>query len=324
MPEVEDKQVTVGLAIATGLFGLAVVATGVGLLLTRAAPPAVYTCPHCGTEFATEGELLAHIQAEHPEQPSYICPHCGGAFWTEEELQRHIELDHPPELPPPALANLYGVVTDAETGAPLANVSAQLWSPDGAELILSSSTDSSGRYSMANILPYNYLIRFEKDGYGTKADDIVLVEGNNELDVQMMPLPPELPPPVSDFGYSDQQCGIRPFATAPAWMQPTYSVRITNQGAMARTRTITFYYRSIWEDTGGSAGDLQRSWGQTLEPGESIVITGDILWPRGDPIWMGEPMSGIPVVMGYPVRAWMHVEDDTGESTPECTVLSTK
>ncbi|GAH49975.1 unnamed protein product, partial [marine sediment metagenome] len=268
MPEEEDKQVTVVLAIATGLFGLVVAATAYGILLDWAAPPAVYTCPHCGTEFATEGELLAHIQAEHPEQPSYICPQCGEAFWTEEELQQHIELEHPPEPPPPALANLYGVVTDAETGAPLANVSVQLWSPDGAELILSSSTDSSGRYSMADILPYNYLIRFEKDGYGTKSDDIFLAEGDNELDVQMMPLPPELPP-VGDFVYSEQTCGKRTFSAAPAWNQPTFSIRITNQGTTEGTRVITLHVRAVEMEPGWPPYEhapWSGSWVETLDP----------------------------------------------------------
>lgn len=63
------------------------------------------------------------------------------------------------------LANLFGVVTDATTGAPLTNVTVELRGPDGTELLLSATTDSSGRYSMADILPGNYLVYFKKEGY---------------------------------------------------------------------------------------------------------------------------------------------------------------
>ena len=132
----------------------------------------------------------------------------------------------------------------------------------------------------------------------------------------------EAPPSAGDFVYTEQVCGIRAFIGAPAWNQPTWQVKITNQGAVAGTRIITFYYRSIWQDTGDSAGELQKRWEQTLEPGFSVVVSGDTLWPPGEPPWVGEPGSGIPAAMGYPVRAWMHVEDDAGGSTPECTVLS--
>lgn len=37
------------------------------VLTSREAPPEVYPCPYCDAEFATEEELLAHIELEHPE-----------------------------------------------------------------------------------------------------------------------------------------------------------------------------------------------------------------------------------------------------------------
>jgi len=81
--------------------GLIAAVTGIVLLLKKPPPPTIiYTCPYCGAQFASEEELSAHIQAEHPEQPSYICPYCGQTFWTALELQQHIELEHPVEPPP--------------------------------------------------------------------------------------------------------------------------------------------------------------------------------------------------------------------------------
>jgi len=68
---------------------------------------------------------------------------------------------------PPPLATLYGVVTDAETGAPLAGVSVSLWDPAETELLASTTTDSYGSYRLENILPGNYVIYFSKENYET-------------------------------------------------------------------------------------------------------------------------------------------------------------
>ena len=67
--------------------------------------------------------------------------------------------------PEPVFATLHGVITDAETLTPLGGVSVGLWSSDGAALLASDFTNSSGEYRMDNILPGNYLVVFEKDGY---------------------------------------------------------------------------------------------------------------------------------------------------------------
>lgn len=101
-----------------------------------------------------------------------------------------------PPPPPPGLANLYGVVTD-ETGAPLADVSVQLWSPDGTELLLSASTDSSGYYLMENIYPATYLLEFSKGGYEPLADTVVITEGNNGINAALSPT--AVPPGVANL-----------------------------------------------------------------------------------------------------------------------------
>ena len=60
---------------------------------------------------------------------------------------------------PPPVANLYGVVTDAETGYALQGVKVTI---DG----LITYTDSLGQYAF-ELTPGSYSIEFSKDGYET-------------------------------------------------------------------------------------------------------------------------------------------------------------
>ncbi|MBA7681916.1 hypothetical protein ES703_90260 [subsurface metagenome] len=143
---VEKRRISPAVAIIPVGLGLALV---VGLAaMAWAAPPKVYTCSVCGDEFATEEELLTHMELEHPA--------------------------------PPGLANLYGVVTDAETGLPLSGVKVSI---DGLVVY----TDASGNYGFEGLTPGGYTITFEKEGYETVTGDIVLAEGNNELNVALTP-----------------------------------------------------------------------------------------------------------------------------------------
>lgn len=61
---------------------------------------------------------------------------------------------------PPPVANLYGVVTDAETGLPLPGVKVTI---DGQ----TTYTDAGGNYGFIGLTPGGYTITFEKDGYET-------------------------------------------------------------------------------------------------------------------------------------------------------------
>ena len=63
----EERKISPAVAIIPFALGLA--ALGVFAALALAAPPKVYPCPYCEAEFATEEELLAHIELEHPEMP---------------------------------------------------------------------------------------------------------------------------------------------------------------------------------------------------------------------------------------------------------------
>lgn len=61
---------------------------------------------------------------------------------------------------PPQVANLYGVVTDAETGLPLSGVKVTI---DG----LVAYTNAGG-YGFTGLMPGSYVITFEKDEYETE------------------------------------------------------------------------------------------------------------------------------------------------------------
>jgi len=86
-----------------------------------------------------------------------------------------------PPAPPPGRANLYGKVTDAVTGDPISGVLVVL---NGMQVF----TDAQGNYALTDLEPGSYTITFGKEGYETITSDIVLVEGNNELNVQMVPI----------------------------------------------------------------------------------------------------------------------------------------
>lgn len=59
------------------------------------APPPVYTCPHCGATFSSQGELNSHIESEHPTEPppnGYGPDVCTGGIATADRY----EAGHPP------------------------------------------------------------------------------------------------------------------------------------------------------------------------------------------------------------------------------------
>ena len=286
MPQ-EERKISIAWAIPAVL--LLAVGGGMALALavSRAAPPTVYTCPHCGAEFDTEEELLAHIELEHPE------------------------------LPPPALANLYGVVTDAETGAPLANVSVQLWSPDGAELLLFTTTDSGGYYSMANISPGSYLIRLEKEGYEAVVSDIALVEGNNELNVEMLLIRVAAPQP---FTFSNVWVRRVRCESATAWNTLNFGCTITNPTDRSITHTLTPMYRV--ETKSGYSDPMPCdlcAFTLTLKPGQSYNcnIEGNY-YDAEDRRWRCAVLLGFSA--GVPYGGCAFLRDENGNNSPEACV----
>ena len=61
---------------------------------------------------------------------------------------------------PPPVADLYGMVTDAETGLPISGVLVTIGG-------LTTYTNASGGYGFTGLTPGSYTITFEKDGYET-------------------------------------------------------------------------------------------------------------------------------------------------------------
>ena len=124
----------------------------------------------------------------------------------------------------------------------------------------------------------------------------------------------EITAPFPDFVYTELQCDRRVFVAAPGWMQPTFSIRISNQAATRGTRTITLYlwfeYASVRYDTWSG------SWAETLDPGESVVRTDDQIWPTGT---FSIEYSGIPAFLQPSYVYTIHIEDDAGASIPECS-----
>ena len=82
---------------------------------------------------------------------------------------------------PPGKARLYGTVTDAETGEALSGVLVTLDE-------LEEYTDFGGNYLSPDLETGAYVLQFSKEGYETATADLVLVEGNNELNVKMTPV----------------------------------------------------------------------------------------------------------------------------------------
>jgi uncharacterized membrane protein len=93
--------------------------------------------------------------------------------WTPAAIYVNV-----PTPPPSESANLSGKVTDKSTGAALASVSV---SAGG----YSTSTNSSGNYSLTGLTPGTYTVKFEKDGYNTVSQSKTLVAGDNTLNVEM-------------------------------------------------------------------------------------------------------------------------------------------
>ena len=100
----------------------------------------------------------------------------------------------PPEPPPEGMAKLYGRVTNAQTGNGISGVKV---TTTGAITM----TDSAGNYATIDIPPGSWGVRFEKDGYETKELTMSILEGNNELNVQLVPTGGQ--PPAENLEITD-------------------------------------------------------------------------------------------------------------------------
>ncbi|GAI29610.1 unnamed protein product [marine sediment metagenome] len=94
----------------------------------------------------------------------------------------------PPE-PPPGLANLYGIITDAETGEPIAGAQGTVYQDHDTETeTYDFTTNFSGYYQILDMLvevDVTQMVVYA-NGYKDHTDeDLPIVEGNNELNIEM-------------------------------------------------------------------------------------------------------------------------------------------
>ncbi|GAJ03842.1 unnamed protein product, partial [marine sediment metagenome] len=78
---------------------------------------------------------------------------------------------------------------------------------------------------------------FEKDGYQTILSDITLVEGNNELNVEMVPI--VIPP----FSFINPWVERGTCLSATAWNTLNFGCTITNPTGRSMTHILTPMYR---------------------------------------------------------------------------------
>jgi len=95
----------------------------------------------------------------------------------------------PPPEPPPGFANLYGIITDAETGAPIAGVQGTVYQDHNTDTeVYNFTTNAAGYYAIKNMLVEVKVTKMVvyANGYETYTnEDIPIVEGNNELNIQL-------------------------------------------------------------------------------------------------------------------------------------------
>jgi len=94
----------------------------------------------------------------------------------------------PPE-PPPGLANLYGLITDAETGAPIAGVYGTVYQDyDTKTKQYDFTTNASGYYLIKNMLvevDVTKMVVYANGYQDYTNEDIPIGEGNNEMSFTM-------------------------------------------------------------------------------------------------------------------------------------------
>lgn len=90
-------------------------------------------------------------------------------------------------VPPLAMGNLSGTVSDKVTGLPLAGVAV-------STVGRTTTTNTAGVYSFSSLFVGQYTIEFKKTGYYTQTKTITISEGNNTLNFAMTP-ESEPPPP---------------------------------------------------------------------------------------------------------------------------------
>ena len=93
----------------------------------------------------------------------------------------------PPPPPPAGKANLYGSVAE-ENGPAVAGAAVILGDEEGVTTIANVATDSNGTFQFLDLEPGTYSVTVSKDGYTSSSNSVSVDEGNNQLDVALVPM----------------------------------------------------------------------------------------------------------------------------------------
>lgn len=113
---------------------------------------------------ASVGLLVLACEAPRPTEP--VSPAMRGTQIAEREAARLAEQAEPRPVRSTATGKITGVVTDAETGQPLAGVLIWIQGPD-ADGSRGTITQTSGRYFIVNVPEGEYEMGFRVDGHAT-------------------------------------------------------------------------------------------------------------------------------------------------------------
>ncbi|MBA7629996.1 hypothetical protein ES703_37504 [subsurface metagenome] len=146
--------------------------------------------------------------------------------------------------------------------------------------------------------------------------DIALVEGNNELNVQMAPLGV-----VTPWSFSNVQCSIVPSGIG-AWPMVSFSALVTNIGDKQVTKTITQYRRDYIPVYNPETGGFDWQWGDwaIATTNEGTVLQYEVTLAPGASYQYNSPPPGEhTLITADPgTKAECYLADSDGYESAHC------
>ena len=105
-----------------------------------------------------------------------------------------------------------GTLTDAQTGLPLAGVSVTAYPPAGTEPIATATTDVQGRYTIADLPPGVYTVRFEVAHYTPLDVNVGLTATRTDVDAALTPLPGSISGTITGAGGNKDRACVQVWA----------------------------------------------------------------------------------------------------------------
>ena len=162
-------------------------------------------------------------------------------FFLWKHFKPSPEPPPPPPPPPPGIAQLRGIVTDAETGKGIVDIRVTCSSEQHGIGPYSSTTRSDGSYYITNISPNAYNISFFDPSERYKSQeimDIILEAGITELNVELIPA-------EADIVITEIIVPSKAIVGTPI----NFGVHVKNEGEATGTRTINCYVNEVFHDS---------------------------------------------------------------------------